>query len=497
MKMNNALISLLEQFSSLRVLVLGDAMLDLSLCGAVSTICKDAPVPEVEVTAEETAPGGAAHTAASVAALGARSYFLGAVGGDREGRQLIETLQSRNVNTDLMITDPVRETLVKLRVFADNQMVVRCDRGTTISLPPAYEKEIIGTLQALYEKFDVILLTDHNYGTITDSIVEALQLLQSRSPRLLFIDSKDLRRFSQVHATCVKANYKELLQLLNKGDEFSSTNRVDQIIGFEHSLYKATGSSLVISTCDVEGTAILQKNKPVYRTYAKATQKQNHTGAGDVYMSAFALAFANGASVAQSSELASLAAQIAVEKGGTVFCSADELLTHMTGEIPAIISRDSVSSLVERYRSQGKTIVFTNGCFDILHSGHVTYLEKAKALGDVLIVGINSDESVRRLKGKTRPINRLSDRMRVLASLQSVDHVVSFDEDTPIELLRIVQPDMYVKGGDYTLEQLPEVPVVEEFGGKVALIPFVMDRSTTKIIERIRHTSSSRLTGRA
>ena len=220
-------------------------------------------------------------------------------------------------------------------------------------------------------------------------------------------------------------------------------------------------------------------------------------GAGDTFASALALALAAGAPTSTAAELASAAAAVVVGKERTATCSAQELREFVSAEGKYVSDLGRLAARVEFYRRQGEKVVFTNGCFDILHRGHITYLNRAKALGDVLIVGVNSDDGIRRLKGPDRPINSLEDRVQVLAALSCIDHLVAFDEDTPCNLIRAIRPHVFVKGGDYTRERLPEAPLVEELGGVVHILPYLQDRSTTGLIERIPEVYSRPHGGRA
>jgi D-beta-D-heptose 7-phosphate kinase/D-beta-D-heptose 1-phosphate adenosyltransferase len=287
-------------------------------------------------------------------------------------------------------------------------------------------------------------------------------------------------------------------------------SRAEQIKPYEEKLLNLTGAKIAAVTLDAEGAMIFEHGSQPYRTYAQPTAESRTSGAGDTYSSALTLALAAGAATPLAADFAAAAAAVVVRKEGTSTCSAEELREFLskveehrednrenTSSSPSSPSSSSsppekyipdsnqLRSLVASYRNAGHKIVFTNGCFDILHAGHVSYLNRAKALGDILIIGVNSDDSIRRIKGANRPINPLEDRIQVLGGLGCVDYLITFNEDTPIDLIRLVQPDVYVKGGDYTKETLPEAPVVEQYGGIVELLPFVENRSTTRIIERV------------
>jgi D-beta-D-heptose 7-phosphate kinase/D-beta-D-heptose 1-phosphate adenosyltransferase len=238
--------------------------------------------------------------------------------------------------------------------------------------------------------------------------------------------------------------------------------------------------------CGTQGALVFERGCPPYRTYAQPRPHSRAAGAGDTFLAALTLALAADGTTTQSAELASSAAAIVVAKEGTASCAAQELKDAYGRLDKRLPGEGRLAEVARGYREQGKRVVFTNGCFDILHRGHVSYLNRAKELGDVLFVGVNSDESVRRLKGDGRPVNTLEDRLQVLSALSCVDHVVGFGTDRPDDLIRAVRPHVFVKGGDYTVDTLPEAPLVRELGGAVEIIPLVEDRSTSGIIERIR-----------
>jgi D-beta-D-heptose 7-phosphate kinase/D-beta-D-heptose 1-phosphate adenosyltransferase len=262
--------------------------------------------------------------------------------------------------------------------------------------------------------------------------------------------------------------------------------RVDQIAVHGEAILEVTGAQIAAITLDRDGALVFERDSQPYRTYATPQPHSRAAGAGDTFVSALALALAAGAYTTSAAELASAASSIVVAKEGTSACTVDELQSCYFGCDKQVTDVFGLAARVSSYRQDGKRVVFTNGCFDILHRGHITYLNQAKSLGDTLILGINSDDSVKRLKGPARPINPLEDRMQVLAALSCIDLIVPFDGDTPAELIKVIRPDVFVKGGDYTRATLPEGPLVESLGGEVIILSYLDDRSTTSMIERIR-----------
>ena len=473
---------LINAWQKLTVLVVGEAMLDSYLEGTSSRLCQEAPVPVVDISDRRDVPGGAANTAANIVSLGAKAVFLSVVGDDHEGDKLKRILRQRGIATEHLLTTS-RTTLAKQRVLAASQLIVRFDQGSTKAIAQEVEQELIERLVTLFTECDAVIVSDYGYGILTPRVIETLVKLQADRPRVLVVDSKRLEAYRELEATAVKPNYDEAIRLLNL-PKLTGSERIEQIEANGAPLLTLTGAKLAAVTLDANGAIIFERDRPPYRTEATPVSNIGATGAGDTYVSALTLALAAGRNSQTAASLAAAATAIVVSQASTTACNVWEL--RRSGNQKYISDRPDLALLVQQLHSTGQRVVFTNGCFDILHPGHVIYLEQAAALGDILIIGVNSDESVRGLKGTSRPINALGDRLTVLSALASVDYVVPFAESTPIELIKIVRPDIYVKGGDYTPQTLPEAPVVQELGGVVKILPFVSDRSTTSLINRIR-----------
>ena len=485
--MNEVLARPLEAFDRLHVVVLGEAMLDTYLEGESRGLCPEAPVPVVAVSQRHDAPGGAANTAVNARSLGARVSFLSVAGDDAEGAALRRALGARDVPAEHLLTQPGRRTLAKQRVVAASQILVRFDQGDTAAADPDTEKALADRLAALWPECDAVIISDYGYGVLTPGVIATLAVLQARRPRVVVADSKRrLATFREVGVTAVKPNYGEALRVLRVPPAGPGSGRVEVLAAHGQQLLGRTGARIAAVTLDTEGALVFERGRPPYRTYARPNPHSRAAGAGDTYVSALALALAAGADTPVAAELASAAAGVVVGKDRTASCSARELRAFLTADDKRAADRRDLALRLEEYRRRGRRIVFTNGCFDILHRGHVTYLSRAKALGDVLVVGVNTDESIRRLKGPDRPINPLADRLEVLAALSCVDQLIPFDEDTPHRLIEVVRPDVFVKGGDYTRDRLPEAALVERLGGVVTILPLVEDRSTTRMIDRIR-----------
>jgi D-beta-D-heptose 7-phosphate kinase/D-beta-D-heptose 1-phosphate adenosyltransferase len=484
--MNNSLTDLIGRFAGRNVLVLGEAMLDTYLEGTSDRLCREAPVPIVALSSRRDAPGGAANAALNAHALGASVRFLSVVGSDAEGARLRRLLHERGLNVDDLREGPSRSTLAKTRVLAASQLLLRFDQGSTGPIDPATEEAVIERLVEWFPRSDAVIISDYGYGILTPRVIAALAELQLRAPRVVVADSKDLTAYRGVGLTAVKPNYEEAVWLIGSPSSNDGDSRIGRMAADGARILEVTGARIAAVTLDSEGALVFERDRPPYRTYAQPAPHARAAGAGDTFLAALALGLAAGGDTTAAAELASAAASVVVRQEGTVPCTASDLRDQIDVGDKLVSNRLRLAELRDSYRRAGRRVVFTNGCFDILHRGHITYLSRAKALGDLLIVGVNSDESIRRLKGPSRPINSLDDRVQVLAALSCIDHVVPFDEDTPCRLIEVVRPDVFAKGGDYTRDRLPEAELVESLGGVVRILSFIADRSTTDIIERIR-----------
>lgn len=485
--MNN-MYHLIETISHKKILVIGETMLDSYLHGTSSRISREAPVPIVSLQQSEHEPGGAANTALNVASIGADCTFLSVTGTDSEADLVTTKLSQFGVNTEYIVKDPCRKTIAKKRISADDQIIVRFDYGSEDDMHTATEQRFLKRLRYLYKYFDAVILSNYGYGIFTKGVIAELEKLQQKHHKVVIADAKDLTVFSRIQPTAVKPNYSETTALLNLR-ALRGQSRLAQIQKHGKKLHQITGAQIVSVSLDTEGCMVFDRaNNSPYRTFTKPMKNAKAAGAGDTYVSALTVALAAGAETIEAAEFAAAAARIVVQKDGTSHCSPDELYQVFSPAHKIHTDWDSIGSQCEFYREQGKRIVFTNGCFDILHRGHISYLKQAKEHGDILIVGVNSDDSITRLKGPERPINSLADRMEVLAALDAVDHVVAFSDNTPVTLIQKIKPDVFVKGGDYTKASLPETEIVESLGGTVELLPYIAEKSTTNIIRKIKST---------
>lgn len=477
-----------------RVVVLGDALLDCWLAGSAQRLCREAPVPVVGLDERQYACGGAANTAANLAGLGAHPILLTAVGDDRAGELLRARAGAAGVEVRA-VPVPGRRTLVKSRVVADEQVAVRYDEGDSDAVPGWVGHKLCASMASLLAEpapaavdtssvrpVDAVVIGDYGAGLLGAELEQWLAARRDSLP-LLVVDSHTPRRWAGLRPDLVTPSHAEARQAVPGPDD---VDRPAWATRNGAALRRSLGAGTVAVTLDVDGAVVLAGDETPYRTYAQPAPARRASGAGDSYVAAFTLALLAGAPPQLAAEVAQLAATAVTRLPGTAVCDLAGLGAAAEAAGQRVVIADGLARAVAEHRRQGRRIVFTNGCFDVLHRGHVGYLNQAKRLGDVLVVAVNSDRSVRRLKGADRPVNPEADRVAVLAALSCVDHVVLFDADSPVALLEAVRPDVYVKGGDYRPELIPEASLVRRLGGEVRVLDYLYDRSTSKIIERIR-----------
>ncbi len=477
---------MIERFASLDVVVVGDVMLDSWLHGPATRMAQEAPVPVVSVNHREDAPGGAANTAVNLACLGARVHMLGVVGDDAAGELLTRSLRAYGID-GLLIGD--RPTAVKRRLMAGSQLVARYDEEDRAPISDRLGRLLADRIDHLARRTDVIVACDYAGGVFTGVVRAAL-----RDRPLLVVDAHDLRPWARHRAGAVLPSYAEIVKLLGESDE--NADRVAFLTGRSQRILDVTGAKIAVTTMDGDGTLLHRRGREPYRTRSVPAPDHMATGAGDTFTAAFSLSLAAGAAPEEAADIGQAAASVVVRRPGTATCTRHELVRELGladgGAQGVFLEEDELLRRVAEHRSQGRRIVFTNGCFDVLHRGHVMCLEQARALGDVLVVAVNDDAGVARLKGPDRPINAAGDRVAVLAALDCVDHVTLFAQDDPSELIRLIRPDVYVKGGDYHPDLLPEAALVRELGGEAHVLGYVPDRSTTAIVNRIRGRAHSK-----
>lgn len=463
-------------FSSVGVLVAGDLMLDEYWFGPTSRISPEAPVPVVRVTESEARAGGAANVAVNLASLGARVMLTGVIGRDANGTLLRELLDARSIATDFVVA-PERPTITKLRVLSRNQQLIRLDTEDAFTASDA--QPLMATMKKLLPQASALVLSDYGKGTLTNAA--ALIELGRRQGIPVLVDPKgtDFSRYRG--ATLLTPNLAEFEAVAGSAADD------DDLVARAHTLRSQLSLSVLVVTLGERGMAVIGDDAVFLP--ARARQVFDVTGAGDTVIATLAAGLGAGMHVDEAAALANLAAGIVVGRIGVASVTPSELKLelHEHGRGGrGFLHREEAPQIAAEARARGERIVMTNGCFDILHAGHVAYLEEAKQRGDRLLVAVNDDDSVRRLKGDGRPINPLADRMAVLAGLAAVDWVVPFGEDTPEALIGAVLPDVLVKGGDYQPQNIAGARTVLANGGTVEILSFREGRSTTGIVEAIR-----------
>lgn len=466
-------------FERARVLVVGDVMLDRYWSGQTSRISPEAPVPVVHVKASEERPGGAANVALNIASLGGQAILLGYVGNDEAGVSLEKTLQARGVQTRFVALDHA-PTITKLRVLSRHQQLIRLDFEEGFAGQD--HAGLLAAFSTLLAEADVVVLSDYRKGTLERA--QELITLARAAGKSVVVDPKAQDFATYQGATIITPNLAEFRDAAGEWMDEADLVRRGQAL-----LARCELGNLLITRSE-HGMTLLRQGLEPYNLPTRAREVYDVTGAGDTVVAVLAACMAAGLPVEQAMALANLAAGIVVGKVGTATVSVPELhkaLQQYHAQVKGVVSEEQLLAAVQEARIHCERIVMTNGCFDILHVGHVTYLQEARKLGDRLIVAVNTDASVRELKGPTRPVNSMGNRMKMLAALSCVDWVVDFSEDTPERLICAVKPDLLVKGGDNDPQKIPGNRCVWENGGDVVVLSFVDGVSTTSTIAKIQN----------
>jgi D-beta-D-heptose 7-phosphate kinase/D-beta-D-heptose 1-phosphate adenosyltransferase len=462
------------------VLVVGDVMPDQYVWGEVDRISPEAPVPVVRATVRDEKPGGAANVAMNLAGLGASVTLVGFAGCDRE-RAALETLLVDKGIEPRLIPVPGVPTTAKLRILSGHQQMMRLDIEAGTAFAVDDYRQLLSHALAALDSCAAVVLSDYAKGTLTEELCQSV-IREARRRRIAVLVDPKSRNFARYRgATAVCPNRKELAAATGE-----SGQDLTQLLNAGQELVRSLELQFMAVTLGEKGISVLLPGRQ-FHAPAIVRQVFDVSGAGDTVIAVLALAMACHVPVDTSAQLANIAAGIVVSKVGTVPITKEELLGALSAQLPVamegkVLHLDQLACRVAAWRSSGQRIVFTNGCFDIVHIGHIRLLEEARRQGDRLIIGVNSDESVRQLKGPLRPIVGERERARVLAALSAVDAVVIFSESTPLHLIEAVRPDILVKGGDYTEEMVVGAPEVRAWGGRVELIPLVEGFSTTRLI---------------
>ncbi len=480
----SAVESLFAHSAAIRCLVVGDLMLDEYLWGKAERISPEAPVQVVDVIREELRLGGAGNVVHNLAALGAQVSVCSVVGDDTNGRELLGQFGHQAIDTGAIFIDPERRTSRKTRVVASHQQIVRIDRESRDPLPAAIEQQLCSWITCHAGEYSVVVLSDYKKGVLTHGVISAAIKAATAAGIPVLVDPKGTDYIQYAGATLLTPNRKEAEAasgiVISDGESLAHA---------AHAIMSLAGLSHLLITRSEEGMSLFSREGETVHIPTVAREVFDVSGAGDTVLATLALGIAAGMGMAESARLANVAAGIAVGKLGTSIVTPQEIidtvsLSHKDSHTK-IKSCDVLVPLITAEKGRGKRVVFTNGCFDLLHAGHVKYLQKARSRGDLLILGLNRDASVRRLKGEKRPLIDQEERAHLMAALDCISYVVLFEEDTPLELITALKPDILVKGGDYSLDGVVGRDVVEANGGRVELVQFVDGKSTTNIIERV------------
>jgi D-beta-D-heptose 7-phosphate kinase/D-beta-D-heptose 1-phosphate adenosyltransferase len=471
------------QGKSPKLLVIGDLMIDHYLWGSCERISPEAPVQVVNVKSESVILGGAGNVINNLNALGAQVDVISVIGGCEISEELKELLADIRVDTQYLITQKDRITSKKSRIIASQQQVVRYDRESTDEISSESQKEILTTFKSIIADYDAVLLSDYGKGVLTNELTKSLISIANESNKKVLVDPKGLDYSKYKGAYLLTPNKKEASEAtqINIGDDESLIQAIIKL---------KTECDLDVSliTLSEQGVAIYDDKLRTHPTVAR--EVFDVTGAGDTVLASLGFALACEYEIDDAVEFSNLAAGVVVGKIGSATATLNEIIEYESSLNKStsdehIKTLSEIATLSEELKARGKKIIFTNGCFDILHAGHVRYLETAKSYGNILILGLNSDRSVTALKGEGRPINIQLDRAYILAALEAVDYVVVFDEDTPYDLIKAVKPHVLVKGGDYEGKDV----VGQDIADELKLVQFVDGKSTTRTIEKIQKSN--------
>ena len=477
-----------RRFSGCSILVVGDLMMDEYIWGEVDRISPEAPVQIVEVKHEEFTLGGAGNVINNLVSLGAKVHAAGVVGTGRDGNLLLDMLQKLHVDIEGIIQDSRRPTTRKTRIIAANQHVLRIDRETKKEISDNTYQLMINSLKKQIPSADIVLVSDYGKGTLTKPLISNLIDICKNKSKMIIVDPKGLDFSKYSGVTMITPNKKE-------ASLASNTEIVDESSLFQAAniLFQKVEMEYLLITCGKDGMVLFGKNSPPYRIHTEARQVFDVSGAGDTVLAVVGLALATGEPFREAASLANTAAGIVVGKMGTATITQKELSSAISPDGIGISTKfkelAELKQLTDQLRQKGRKIVLTNGCFDLIHAGHIKLLSESKKLGDVLIIAIDDDLSVRKLKGPGRPVINQSNRIRILCALDSVDYAVVFSSDELLSLIEIIRPDYLTKGSNYSTQQVFGHQLVEKYGGVIKLIPITDSISSSTIINSIKNSN--------
>ncbi len=475
----------ISKFDQCHLLVVGDLMLDEYLWGDVDRISPEAPVQVVSVQKEDYAMGGAGNVVNNVVALGGKVSAAGVIGTGRNGQLLLDMFNGLGVNTEGIIKEPGRATTQKTRIIAANQHVLRIDRETKQDISASTLDNLARFIEKKIPDVDLVLISDYGKGLITKNLLSRVIVSAKKHNKLTVVDPKGLDFSKYSGVSLLTPNKKEAA--LASGVEINDQPSLERAAW---KIFENVSLGKLLITCGKDGMVLFEPDKAPFHVRAEARQVFDVSGAGDTVLAVLGLSVASGASVQDSITIANTAAGIVVGKVGTATVSKQELLLAMRTDGHGLPTKfkdlSELPALIKDLKRKGKRLVLTNGCFDLLHAGHIMLFSASKHMGDILIVAIDDDESVKTLKGPGRPVINAKERVRIISALDAVDYVVVFSSKELIRLIEIIQPDILTKGSNYTTTQVFGREHVEALGGQVVLIPVTEDVSSTRIIDTIK-----------
>lgn len=481
----------LQLFQGASVLCIGDVMLDRFVYGAVDRISPEAPIPVLRVEREKHMLGGAGNVAANIAALGGKAVLISVAGQDNAGQEIEGLLAAAGMTSGLLRL-PQRMTTVKSRFIGGTQQMIRVDREQSDAIDAAAEQEILSRVEEYISRAGAVILSDYGKGLLTEAVINGVIALAKKAGKPVIVDPKGVDFSKYKGASVITPNRKELETATGM-----KAAQDDEVRAAAMKLILTCGVDAVLATRSAQGMTLIQQDAPPLHIPAQVRDIYDVSGAGDTVIATFALAVAAGVVFEKAALLSNIAAGIVVGKPGTATTRIEEIEQSLGEETVSGASGNKLATLqqaleqTERLRARGRSIGFTNGCFDLLHPGHLSTLRQAKAACDFLIVAINSDESVRKLKGASRPVQDEAARAAVLSAMADVDMVLVFGDDTPIELIRALRPDVLVKGGQYKIEEVVGYDVVSAYGGRIVRADMADGFSTTNTVNRFMQKTGS------
>jgi D-beta-D-heptose 7-phosphate kinase/D-beta-D-heptose 1-phosphate adenosyltransferase len=478
------LAQLVRRFAQAHVLILGDVMLDRYVSGTASRLSPEAPIPVLRPTARRATLGGAANVALNIATLGGQASLVGVIGDDSEGSELTNLLGSSGIVPHLIVA-PGRPTTAKTRFMAGTHQLLRLDEESTAEVDAVTADHVLSAFTQAIEAADIVVLSDYAKGVLSDTVLSGALERARAHGRVLIADPKRIDFAAYRGATVLTPNEQEV----RRATRIDAADDAEAVRAGQCAL-EDTGCQAVVVTRSAKGLTLVRRDAPALHLPTRAREVADVSGAGDTLVAALAVALGAGAALPEAAMLANVTAGISVGKPGTATVSQEELLgvLHLEDLIASdrkIVDRAEATQRAAAWRAQGRRIGFANGCFDLIHPGHIRLLSEARARCDRLIVALNTDASVKRLKGPTRPLQNETARATVMASLAPVDLVVLFDEDTPMQLIKALRPDVLVKGADYSIDQVVGADLVQSWGGTVLLVELQAGHSTTGTIRRM------------